>query len=194
MAAKQKKTDENDFAALDRMARAVTPEKLRPMTAQQRATWQAAKIGRPKKPRGTKSVPTLITVEPQLLRQADAYAKRAGLSRSQLFSDAVPDEVGRALIPLCGGGPRPAVPAGHAAHTTRPPPHARATPRRPKPARRAAALPPHPASKLATSPLVHPANAAISRWTRRNGKFPAASPARNCMKSLLFCRFAQNLA
>lgn len=38
---------------------------------------------------GTKSVPTLITVEPQLLRRADAFAKRTGLSRSQLFSDAL---------------------------------------------------------------------------------------------------------
>jgi hypothetical protein len=89
MAVKKNKTDENDFEALDRLAHGVTPEKLRPMTPRQRETWKAAKLGRPKKPRGTKSVPTLITVEPQLLRMADAYAKRAGLSRSQLFSDAV---------------------------------------------------------------------------------------------------------
>ena len=38
---------------------------------------------------GTKSVPTLITVEPQLLRRADAFAKKTGLSRSQLFSDGL---------------------------------------------------------------------------------------------------------
>jgi hypothetical protein len=38
---------------------------------------------------GTKAVPTLITVEPRLLQQADAYAKKVGVSRSQLFSDAI---------------------------------------------------------------------------------------------------------
>jgi hypothetical protein len=86
---KTRKTDENDFAALDRLAQGITPEKLRPLTAEQRVRWRAAKRGRPKKPPGTKAVPTLITVEPQLLRQADAYAKKAGLSRSQLFSDAL---------------------------------------------------------------------------------------------------------
>ena len=89
MSAKKTKISENDFAALDRVARSITPEKLRPLTAEQRGRWEAAKRGRPKKPPGTKAVPTLITVEPQLLRCADAYAKGAGLSRSQLFSDAL---------------------------------------------------------------------------------------------------------
>jgi len=89
MQVKKKKTDENDFEALDRLARGITPEKLRPLTAEQRARWEAAKRGRPRKAPGTKAVPTLITVEPQLLRLADAYAKKAGVSRSQLFSDAV---------------------------------------------------------------------------------------------------------
>ena len=82
-------TDEKDFEALDRLARGITPAKRRPLTAEQRARWEAAKRGRPKKASGTKAVPTLITVEPQLLRLADAYAKKAGVSRSQLFSDAV---------------------------------------------------------------------------------------------------------
>jgi len=96
MKAKQVKTNENDFAALDRLARSVTPENLRPLTAAQRGRWEAAKRGRPKKPPGTKAVPTLITVEPQLLRRADAYAKRAGLSRSQLFSDALRQRISTA--------------------------------------------------------------------------------------------------
>ena len=89
MVAKKKKTDENDFKALDELARSITPEKLQPLTARQRKRWESAKRGRPKKPLGTKAIPTLITVEPRLLRRADNYAKRAGLSRSQLFSDAV---------------------------------------------------------------------------------------------------------
>jgi hypothetical protein len=89
MATKKTKTDENDFDALDRLARGITPDKLRPLTPGQRRRWEAAKRGRPRKAPGTKAVPTLITVEPQLLRRADAYAKKAGLSRSQLFADAL---------------------------------------------------------------------------------------------------------
>ena len=86
---KQKKTNQNDFDALDRLARGITPEKLRPLTPEQRRRWQSAKRGRPRKAPGTKAVPTLITVEPRLLRRADSYAKKAGMSRSQLFADAV---------------------------------------------------------------------------------------------------------
>jgi hypothetical protein len=86
---KKIRTDENDFDALDRLARSITPSKLRPLTAQQEDQWKEAKRGRPKKPPGAKAVPTLITVEPRLLRRADAYAKKTGLSRSQLFSDAL---------------------------------------------------------------------------------------------------------
>lgn len=89
MKGKSQRTDENDFHALDRLARGITPEKLTPMSAQQRQRWQAAERGRPRKPAGTKAIPTLITVEPKLLKQADAYAKKVGISRSQLFGDAV---------------------------------------------------------------------------------------------------------
>jgi hypothetical protein len=87
MHGKKTKTDENDFKALDKLARSITPDQLQPLTAVQQAQWNAAK--RTKKTSATKSVPTLITVEPRLLRRADAYAKKAGLSRSQLFSDAL---------------------------------------------------------------------------------------------------------
>ena len=76
MAVKKTKTDENDFEALDRLARSIMPDKLQPLTSQQQERWESAKRGRPKKPPGAKAVPTLITVEPQLLRRADAYAKR----------------------------------------------------------------------------------------------------------------------
>ncbi len=89
MATKKKKTDEDDFDALERLARSITPEKLRPLTPEMKRRWEAAKRGRPKKPAGTNAVPTLVTVEPQLLRRADAYAKKSGISRSQLFSEAV---------------------------------------------------------------------------------------------------------
>jgi hypothetical protein len=96
VAMKKNKTDENNFDALDRLARGITPDRFRPLTPQQQRQWKAAKRGRPKKPAGTKAVPTLITVEPQLLRRADAYAKKSGLSRSQLFSDALRQRIGLA--------------------------------------------------------------------------------------------------
>jgi hypothetical protein len=96
MAMNKSKTNENVFDALDRLARGITPDRLRPLTPQQQSQWKAAKRGRPRKPPGAKAVPTLITVEPQLLRQADAYAKKSGLSRSQLFSDALRQRIGLA--------------------------------------------------------------------------------------------------
>ena len=86
---KRTKSAEDDFDALDRMARGITPAKMRPLSAAQRRRWEAATRGRPKKPAGTKSVPTLITVEPTLLKKVDAVAKKEGISRSQLFADAV---------------------------------------------------------------------------------------------------------
>lgn len=46
---KKKKTDENDFDKLDKLARGITPAKLRPLTPEQRRRWEAAKRGRPKK-------------------------------------------------------------------------------------------------------------------------------------------------
>src|SRR4051812_42755773 len=96
MAKKRVKIDENDFEALDKFARSITPEQMRPLSPSMRKRWEEAKRGRPRKPAGTKAVPTLITVEPKLLKLADAYAKRTGISRSQLFADAVKKRIGLA--------------------------------------------------------------------------------------------------
>ena len=90
---KKTATAEDDFDALDRLARGITPGKLRPLTPEQRGRWEAAKRGRPKKSPGTKAVPTLITVDPRLLRRVDAYATQVGISRSQLFSEAVQQRI-----------------------------------------------------------------------------------------------------
>ncbi|HZL38418.1 MAG TPA: hypothetical protein VFC78_24100 [Tepidisphaeraceae bacterium] len=89
MNGKRSSTYENDFQALDRVARGITAEKLRPLTSEQRRRWEAAKRGRVKKTRSADAVPTLIAVAPRLLRRVDAYAKKAGVSRSQVFSEAV---------------------------------------------------------------------------------------------------------
>jgi hypothetical protein len=43
------KIDENDFQALDRLARGLTSEKMRPLSGAMRRRWQAAKRGRPRK-------------------------------------------------------------------------------------------------------------------------------------------------
>jgi len=41
MAAKKVKTDENDFEAMERLARSITPETMRPLTPQQRKRWES---------------------------------------------------------------------------------------------------------------------------------------------------------
>jgi hypothetical protein len=83
------KIDENDFEALDRLAHSITFENTRPLSPAQRRQWEEAKRGRPRKAPGTKAVPTLITVDPKLLKEVDDHAKRDGVSRSQFFADAV---------------------------------------------------------------------------------------------------------
>jgi hypothetical protein len=86
--AKKKTIDDDDFDAIDRIARNMTLEKMRPLSPKMRRQWEQAKRGRPRKPLGTKSVPTMITVEPKLLRLIEAQAKKTGMSRSQFFADA----------------------------------------------------------------------------------------------------------
>ena len=93
---RKKPTDEHDFEALDRLAHSITLENTRPLTRRERQRWEQAKRGRPKKAAGTKAIPTLITVDPKLLRRIDAYAKKNGISRSQLFADAARQRIKRA--------------------------------------------------------------------------------------------------
>ena|SRR5690348_385748 len=61
----------------------------RPLNASQRATWRRIrkKMGRPRIGRGTTNVS--VTLEKDLLRQADRYAKAHGMSRSQLLAEGV---------------------------------------------------------------------------------------------------------
>ena len=93
MAKNKQKIDENDFEALDRLAHSITPEAMRPLSPSMRRRWQAGKRGRPRKSPGTKAVPTMITVEPGLLRQIDAGARKAGVSRSQFLAKAARREL-----------------------------------------------------------------------------------------------------
>jgi hypothetical protein len=90
------KMGENDFEALDRLARSITPADMRPLSPAMRKRWVAPKRGRPRKPPGTKAVPTMITLEPQLLRLIDHSARQAGISRSQFLADAARRRLGLA--------------------------------------------------------------------------------------------------
>jgi hypothetical protein len=69
---------------------AETPEQRRarskPLGAADRAVMQriAARMGRPKLGKGTKIVS--VSVEIDLLKRADAYAREAGLKRAELFT------------------------------------------------------------------------------------------------------------
>jgi hypothetical protein len=87
------KIDENDFAALDKMAREVTPEKMRPLSPAMQRRWKAAKRGRPRKAPGTKAVPTMITLEPKLLNEIDSRARSVGMSRSEFLANAARHEL-----------------------------------------------------------------------------------------------------
>lgn len=48
MAKQVKKSDANDFFALEPLAHGITLDKLRPLTPEQRRRWEAAKRGRPR--------------------------------------------------------------------------------------------------------------------------------------------------
>jgi hypothetical protein len=93
MAKHSDKIDENDFEALDRLARKLTPKTMRPLGPEMRRRWEAAKRGRPRKAPGTRSVPTMITVEPGLLKRIDKEARDLGLSRSQFLANAARREL-----------------------------------------------------------------------------------------------------
>ncbi len=58
----------------------------RPLNARERRQWQKfkAKVGRPKVGKGAKTIS--LTVEAGLLKQADDYAKRHGISRAKLVA------------------------------------------------------------------------------------------------------------
>ena len=61
-------------------------EDTRPLTAAERADWERAKRGRGRPPKEVKAARVLITLEPELLSLADKFARRNGMSRSQLIA------------------------------------------------------------------------------------------------------------
>jgi ribosome-binding factor A len=99
---KQKKLSGRVFDALpDAEKERIFQELERETPEQRRARWKAPssaadrallnrlkkKVGRPKIGKGCKVV--AVSVEADLLKQADAYAKRLGLGRTELFTQAL---------------------------------------------------------------------------------------------------------
>jgi hypothetical protein len=70
-------------SALHRLARS------RPLMARERKQWRRfkAKMGRPRIGKGTKTIS--LTVERDLLRKADAYARQHGISRARLVAQGL---------------------------------------------------------------------------------------------------------
>jgi len=105
---KQKKSAIDDFIALPhsekelivREIEAQTPsERLarsRPLNAQERRQWRRFKnkLGRPRVGKGAKTIS--LTVEKELLTEADAYAKRHGISRAKLIAQGLRAVLGSA--------------------------------------------------------------------------------------------------
>ena len=68
----------------------------RPLNAGERKQWRRfqQKAVRPPVGRGSKAIS--LTLEKGLLEKADAFARRHGLSRSQLVAESLRDKMGRA--------------------------------------------------------------------------------------------------
>lgn len=77
---------ERIYAELDAEPPESRLARSRPLNARERKQWQRfkAKMGRPKVGKGAKTIS--LTVERDLLRQADAYARRHGLTRAALVA------------------------------------------------------------------------------------------------------------
>jgi len=77
-----------ELAEATRALETVRFEDTHPMTAAQRRNWAASRRGpgRPRKPAAEKAARVLVTLKPQLLADADAYAAKQGITRAELFA------------------------------------------------------------------------------------------------------------
>ena len=106
--AKRKKSDIDNFVGLsdaqkERIVKQLdreTPEqsiaRSRPLNAKERRQWRRfkSKMGRPKIGKGAKTIS--LTVEKELLKHADAYAKRHGITRAKLVAQGLQAVLGTA--------------------------------------------------------------------------------------------------
>jgi hypothetical protein len=105
---KTKNSDIEAFIALpdsekDKVVREIEAEspaqrlaRSRPLNAAERAQWRRfkRKMGRPKIGGGARTIS--LTVERNLLKRADAYAKRHGISRAKLVAQGLAAIIGTA--------------------------------------------------------------------------------------------------
>jgi hypothetical protein len=105
---KTKKSDIDAFIALpdsekDRIVKEIEAEspaerlsRSRPLNAKERSQWRRFKnkMGRPKVGAGSQTIS--LTVERNLLKQADAYAKRLRISRAKLVARGLAAIIGSA--------------------------------------------------------------------------------------------------
>ena len=78
-------TEQELDAVVAGLDRPIAASETRPMTAAERRQWERAKRGpgRPRRGQGARAIS--LSVERSLLDAADAFAKRAGISRAALF-------------------------------------------------------------------------------------------------------------
>lgn len=70
--------------------RGISFEETQPLTAKERARWERVKRKKPGRPRiGDGAKVISLSMERGLLERADAYAKRAGISRAQLVAEGI---------------------------------------------------------------------------------------------------------
>lgn len=79
-------TDAERDAEVARFDKGIRFEDTRPLSAKSKLLWEAARHGRGRPQKPAKVARVLITVEPELLSLADRFARRNGLSRSEMIA------------------------------------------------------------------------------------------------------------
>jgi hypothetical protein len=86
---------ERIYSEIDSESPAERIARSRPLNARERRQWgRFKKLGRPKVGKGAKTIS--LTVEKGLLKQADAFAKRHGISRAKLIAHGLQAILGSA--------------------------------------------------------------------------------------------------
>jgi hypothetical protein len=75
-------------ADVARLAKGTDYKDTRPLSAREKALWEAARRGRGRPPKapGAKSVAVQVTFEPRLLEKIDDFAHSKKMSRSELLA------------------------------------------------------------------------------------------------------------
>jgi hypothetical protein len=79
-------TDAERDAEVARFDKEIRFEDTRPLSAESRLLWERARQARGRPKKAAKAARVLITVEPELLSLADRFARRHGLSRSEMIA------------------------------------------------------------------------------------------------------------